>query len=200
MLAAVVYGNASDYQNLTHLKIPVLRHLAGVEGVNEVPNRDDERTYYYGDTVSHKFAQPFTAEFSYSTEAVSHTRNLTFLKPVMGGPFFDLEDIWEEHMYYEFTDRSVEHTMSTMVQEPYVNHIPTVRIPKICFQTLILTFDLQMTGGIGREALTAFYRENFIFLNSQDTEQELLSRTIGVDRIVDEFLFKFTHDKQLDWL
>lgn len=29
---------------------------------------------------------------------------------------------------------------------------------------------------------------------------ELLSRTIGIDRIIDEFLFKFTHDKELDWL
>lgn len=44
----------------------------------------------------------------------------------MGGPYFDLEIIWEEHTYYEFADRSVEHTMSTMVQEPYVNHVPTV--------------------------------------------------------------------------
>lgn len=44
----------------------------------------------------------------------------------MDGPFFDLEAIWEEHTYYEFADRSVEHTMSTMVQEPYVNHVPTV--------------------------------------------------------------------------
>jgi carboxymethylenebutenolidase len=39
-----------------------------------------------------------------------------------------LEEIWEEHTYYEFADRSVEHTMSTMVQEPYVNHVPTVSV------------------------------------------------------------------------
>jgi carboxymethylenebutenolidase len=44
----------------------------------------------------------------------------------MGGPFFDLEKIWEEHAFYEFGDRSVEKTMGTMVQEPYVNHVPTV--------------------------------------------------------------------------
>lgn len=57
-----------------------------------------------------------------------------------------------------------------------------------------------MTGGVGRAALTSFYRQNFIFLNSVDTSMELLSRTIGIDRIIDEFLFKFTHDKELDWL
>lgn len=46
----------------------------------------------------------------------------------MGGPYFDLEVIWDEHTYYEFDDRSVECTMATMVQEPYVNHIPTVSL------------------------------------------------------------------------
>lgn len=57
-----------------------------------------------------------------------------------------------------------------------------------------------MTGGIGRDSLTHFYAHNFIFNNSADTELELLSRTTGIDRIVDEFLFKFTHDRELDWL
>lgn len=50
----------------------------------------------------------------------------------MNGPYFDLEDIWDEHTYYEFADRSVEHTMSTMVQEPYVNHVPTVSAIERC--------------------------------------------------------------------
>lgn len=44
----------------------------------------------------------------------------------MAGPYFDLEAIWEEHTYLEFEVRDVEATMATMVQEPYVNHIPTV--------------------------------------------------------------------------
>lgn len=72
--------------------------------------------------------------------------------------------------------------MSTMVQEPYVNHIPT------------------MTGGIGRAKLTKFYREHFIFANPEDTVLELVSRTVGVDRVIDEFIFAFTHDRVIDWL
>lgn len=58
----------------------------------------------------------------------------------------------------------------------------------------------QLTGGIGRTALTKFYRDNFIFQNSVDTELELISRTIGIDRVVDEFIYKFTHNKTIDWL
>lgn len=48
--------------------------------------------------------------------------------------------------------------------------------------------------------LSSFYQHNFIFNNSADTELELISRTLGIDRIIDEFIFKFTHDQVLDWL
>lgn len=57
-----------------------------------------------------------------------------------------------------------------------------------------------MTGGIGRKALTNFYRDHFIFNNPEDTQLELVSRTVGVDRVIDEFIFCFTHDKVIDWL
>lgn len=59
---------------------------------------------------------------------------------------------------------------------------------------------MQMTGGIGRTKLSHFYQHNFIFNNSADTELELISRTMGIDRIVDEFIFKFTHDQMIDWM
>ncbi len=58
----------------------------------------------------------------------------------------------------------------------------------------------QMTGGVGRAALTNFYRDHFIFNNPEDTQLELVSRTVGVDRVIDEFIFCFTHDKVIDWL
>jgi len=57
-----------------------------------------------------------------------------------------------------------------------------------------------MTGGVGRTNLTDFYAHHFIWNNPDDTELELVSRTIGVDRICDEFVFKFTHDKEVNWL
>lgn len=93
--------------------------------------------------------------------------------------------------------------MNTMVAEPYVNHIPTVsqRDRKRLRLTRILTcFIWQITGGIGRKALTEFYRDHFIFSNPKDTELELISRTVGIDRVVDEFIYKFTHDMVIDWL
>lgn len=127
ILAAVIYADISEQATLGSSSIPVLQHLAGTQPGQQ--RRTDALTeYFYPAAKSYKFALPFQELFNYNTEALSHTRSLTFLKKHMGGPFFDLEAIWDEHTYYEFADRSVEHTMSTMVQEPYVNHVPTVSI------------------------------------------------------------------------
>ncbi|EFW99212.1 lea domain containing protein [Grosmannia clavigera kw1407] len=180
---AVIYAEASEQATVSVSATPRLLHLGGPSSAGRAMERSEGLTQYrYPNTKSYRFAIPFQDDFDYSAEAVAHTRSLTFLKPLVSGPFFDLETLWEEHTFYEFEDRSVEHTMSTMVQEPYVNHIPTI------------------TGGIGRADLTSFYGNHFIFTNPQNAAMELVSRTIGIDRVIDEFLYKFTHDSIIDWL
>ncbi|KAF5007137.1 hypothetical protein FDECE_6523 [Fusarium decemcellulare] len=181
IVAGVVYVDAGDLATLISVETAVLRHIAGPSATS-TSEKAAGAQYFYPKAQSYAFATPFHNHFHYTLESVSHTRNLQFLKPLMNGPYFDLETIWEEHTYYEFADRSVEHTMSTMVQEPYVNHVPT------------------LTGGVGREKLSHFYRHNFIFNNSADTELELISRTLGIDRVIDEFIFMFTHDQEIDWM
>ncbi|KAJ5261064.1 hypothetical protein N7478_011659 [Penicillium angulare] len=200
----IVYGSRSDYGGLSGdafctlapetIKAVVffdtweskegqklLLHAASYQ--RDTFTEDDTQTaYFYPDIVSSGFIVPGHPDFKISTAGVAHTRGLAFLKKNIGGPYFDLEKIWDEHTYYEFGDRSVEKTMATMVQEPYVNHVPT------------------MTGGIGRARLSHFYLHHFIFNNPDDTALELISRTIGTDRIVDEFIFCLTHVKQVDWL
>ncbi len=59
---------------------------------------------------------------------------------------------------------------------------------------------LQMTGGIGRTPLSHFYANNFIPKNPEDMNLQLVSRTIGIDRVCDEFIVSFTHDMEIDWL
>ncbi|KAL4783697.1 hypothetical protein BJX76DRAFT_368170 [Aspergillus varians] len=160
-------------------KKPFLYHLAEQGGKSRSENG---LVYRYPEVSSPSFVLPSHKAFSPAPAAVAHTRCLEFLKKELNGPWFDLEAIWEEHTKFEFDERSVENTMDTMVQEPYVNHIPTI------------------TGGIGREKLSSFYANHFIFNNPDDTTMELVSRTIGIDRVVDEFVMCFTHDKPVDWL
>ncbi|KAF4958349.1 hypothetical protein FGADI_2515 [Fusarium gaditjirri] len=177
VVASALYADAESAETLVSSKKPLLKHIAGQDF-----KPSSQSHYSYKESSSYAFATPGHPHFHYTTESVSHTRNLQFLKPKLNGPFFDLEAIWDEHTWYEFSDRSVQHTMSTMVQQPYVNHVPT------------------LTGGIGRSSLTKFYRDNFIFNNSLDTTLDLISRTIGIDRVIDEFIYKFTHDREIDWL
>jgi carboxymethylenebutenolidase len=125
IVGGVVYSHVSNSSSLKSAVVPVLRHTAG-KRPDAAERQDLVKSFYYPNATSHQFASPFQDQFDYWAESVSHTRTLQFLKPIMNGPYFDLETIWEEHTYYEFADRSVEHTMSTMVDQPYVNHVPTV--------------------------------------------------------------------------
>ncbi len=73
-----------------------------------------------------------------------------------------LVDLWEEHCRYEFETRDTEATLATMVDDAYVNHIPT------------------LTGGVGKPALRAFYSRHFIPQMPPDTELKTVSRTVGL--------------------
>jgi carboxymethylenebutenolidase len=97
-------------------------------------------------------------------------------------PEHDLVALWEAHCRCEFETRDVDATMATMVDEPYVNHVPT------------------MTGGVGHDQLKRFYKYHFIGNNPPDTTLIPISRTIGADSIVDEMLFRFTHTSAVDWM
>ena len=72
--------------------------------------------------------------------------------------------------------------MATMVAQPYVNHVPV------------------MTGGVGYAELHRFYKNHFIPKTPKDTRLVPVSRTVGADRVIDEMLFCFTHDEEIDWM
>jgi carboxymethylenebutenolidase len=81
-----------------------------------------------------------------------------------------MSDLWDRHTQSEFETSSVEATMDTMVEDPYVNHVPV------------------MTGGVGRDEVRKFYSERFIPQQPPDTEIAFVTRTIGEDRLVDELI------------
>jgi len=93
-----------------------------------------------------------------------------------------LQELWEEHIRHEFATHDTEETLATMVDDAYVNHIPT------------------LTGGAGKAQLREFYSKRFIPQMPPDTEMTPVSRTIGTDQLVDEMVFKFTHTIRMDWM
>ncbi len=66
--------------------------------------------------------------------------------------------------------------------DAYVNHVPV------------------LTGGVGHEELREFYSQKFIPQMPPDTSMTPVSRTIGIDRVVDEMVFEFTHTIKMDWM
>jgi carboxymethylenebutenolidase len=57
-----------------------------------------------------------------------------------------------------------------------------------------------MTGGRGHDEMIEFYGQHFIPKMPTDTSLRLLARTVGKDRLIDEFVFSFTHDIVMDWM
>jgi carboxymethylenebutenolidase len=93
-----------------------------------------------------------------------------------------LIELWERHMRYEFLDRDAAATVATMSRENCVNHVPV------------------LTGGRGPEEMFEFYSRHFIPKMPADTQITPVCRTVGQGRIVDEMIFKFTHDTEMDWM
>ena len=94
----------------------------------------------------------------------------------------ELEKLWEEHIRYEFSTRSTDDTLETMVEDAYVDHVPV------------------LTGGSGQAELRQFYSTHFIPKMPPDMEMTPVSRTIGTDQLVDEMVISFTHTIEMDWM
>jgi len=98
------------------------------------------------------------------------------------------KDVDVERIRNTFTTLSLRHrdaaaTVGLMAQDsPYVNNIPT------------------MTGGIGKRALYHFYNDFFIPGNPPSMRTQLISRTIGVNRVVDEMVVSFKHTCEIPWI
>jgi carboxymethylenebutenolidase len=156
------------------------RAFAGAGRPSDRDGRPDIGIFVYPG-AGRGFANRGNPDFDRAAAGLAHSRTIAMLRRVLG-PHYDLEALWEAHTRYEFETRDVAATMATMVEGPYVNHVPT------------------MTGGVGGRELARFYANHFIPKCPADFTIVPISRTIGADRIVDEMLTTFTHDVEIDWM
>jgi carboxymethylenebutenolidase len=191
--AAVSYygvGIEASLDEASKIKCPMVLHFgsedkysppATIEAIRKpFAGRDEVEIYVY-QGADHAFSNPHRPSYHKPSSWMAHSRTIALLRRAMG-PHYDLSALWEKHTEYEFATRDVTATMETMVASPYVNHIPT------------------MTGGVGHDDLARFYKYHFIPKTPKDTRLVPISRTIGADRVVDEMLFCFTHDIEIDWM
>ncbi len=69
-----------------------------------------------------------------------------------------------------------------MSDDNYVNHVPV------------------LTGGRGRDEMLLFFGRHFIPKMPADTRITPVCRTVGQERVIDEIIFSFTHDIEMDWM
>src|SRR2546421_2567447 len=94
----------------------------------------------------------------------------------------DLGSVFDEHVGAEFAAKDIDATMRTMVEEPYVWHVPA------------------LTGAAGGEAVRRFYSSELIGRTPADAMLRPIARTVSADRVIDEFVLEFTHDCEMPFM
>lgn len=137
--------------------------------------------------MDHAFARLGGEHYDAAAAELANLRTLEFFVSHLAGAGCasgqqTLSQRWDDHVKYEFATRNTDDTLETMVVDAYVNHVPV------------------MTGGVGHEELREFYSKRFIPQMPPDTAMTPVSRTIGVNQVVDEMVFEFTHTIKMDWM
>ncbi|KZF24532.1 NTF2-like protein [Xylona heveae TC161] len=155
--------------------LPVLIHLT-----NPHPPVTNCKSYTYYH-VQNGFAEHNKPQFDAVSASLAWSRTLGQIRKGFKIEV-DLERVWEGHLNNEFRQKDASSTVAAMVPDAYVNHVPT------------------MTGGIGTDDLLRFYRDFFVQDNPPSLKFRLVSRTTGVDRIVDEMVLLFDHTEEMPWM
>ncbi|KAF2247202.1 hypothetical protein BU26DRAFT_343759 [Trematosphaeria pertusa] len=129
------------------------------------------------------FAEHDLDEYDAVADALAWSRSLSMVRRGFGAEV-DLERVWEDNVESKFHTRNANKLLETYVAHPtpFVNFTPT------------------MTGGMGHEELKRFYRDYFLPNAPPSFHMRLISRTIGVDRIVDELYIQFKHTTDMPWV
>jgi hypothetical protein len=193
------------------LGVVKLPQMAGIQGKRRVFKRTidpgvgtgkSKRFAYpcYTYDAEAGFAEHDLDEFDHISAELAWSRSLATARAAFNRPV-DLERLVDDNLQSKctpdhslftsanfiadkFYTRNVYQTMSSYTQDrpPHVTYMPT------------------LTGGIGAEELQRFYDECFIYSNPPSMDLTLLSRTIGVDRVVDELHVRFQHTQEVPWI
>jgi len=179
-----------------NLSSPLMLHIAGLDKfcppeaqaqIHAALDANPLVTLHDYPGMDHAFARIGGEHYDPASAEIANLRTLEFFVSHLAGAGCasaqqTLSQRWDDHVKYEFATRNTDDTIETMVVDAYVNHVPV------------------MTGGVGHDELREFYANDFIPQMPPDTSMTPVSRTIGVDRVVDEMVFEFTHTIKMDWM
>ncbi|PVI02185.1 hypothetical protein DM02DRAFT_613149 [Periconia macrospinosa] len=160
-------------------------HVAGLSQVSPPSELCEFQLYRY-ETCAMGFANPSAKSYSAVEANLANSRALACMRKAFKldvelEPIVDAAHAAKYHD--EIPERASMAVVTTMSQNsPHVTIVPTLE------------------GGVGRRSLEEFYREYFVPSLVEDFNMRLVSRTIGVDRVVDEMIVSFTHSDEIDWI
>lgn len=160
-------------------------HVAGLSQASPRPDMCEWKLYQYKQCAT-GFADQSSKAYSEVEADLSWSRALACvrkgfnrnvdLEPVV-------ENVWNAKYEDDVPERASMSIVTNMTQNsPHVSIIPTLQ------------------GGVGRKKLEEFYREFFVPSLVEDFKIRLVSRTVGVERVVDEMVVSFTHSDEIDWI
>ena len=196
---AVGYYGVSIEKSLDEAKNlagPLLLHVAGRDkfcppeaqaAIHAALDNKPLVTVHDYPECEHAFGRVGGEHYHAADAELANLRSLEFFVTHLAGAGLataqqTLSSRWDDHVKFEFATRNTDDTLETMVTDAYVNHVPV------------------MTGGVGHDELREFYSQRFIPQMPPDTSMTPVSRTIGIDRVVDEMVFEFTHTSKMDWM
>ena len=160
-------------------------HVAGLSQVSPRPEMCDWTLYRYEKCKS-GFAEPSAPNYEGVEADLAWSRSLlclrkAFKKDVNIEPV--VQAAWDAKYEDDVPERGSMAVVQNMTQNsPHLTIFPTLE------------------GGVGRKKLVEFYQEFFIPSLVDDFDIRLISRTIGIDRVVDEMFVSFTHSDEVDWI
>ena len=181
-------GLADEPETLSRIPCPYVLQFgtfdtpeaaAAADRLKAALDRKDGSRVYDWPEAGPGFAIPGRDTFHKLADSLAHTRTLELVRRVLG-PYYDFAALFAAHTHHEFTTRDVDAAMDTMIDEPYVNHVPT------------------LAGGVGHDVLKRFYKYHFVDQNAGGRDRTRISYTLGPDRLVLESYTKFRHDSVID--
>lgn len=160
-------------------------HVASKSQSSPHPEMVDWKLYRY-DNCATGFADPSSKTYSEVEANLAWSRALACVRKGFKKEV-DLEPVVQSFWTAKYEDDVPERASMSVVKgmtqnSPHVTIVPTLQ------------------GGVGRKKLEEFYREFFVPSLVEDFKIRLVSRTMGVERIVDEMVVSFTHSDEVDWI
>lgn len=189
--AVISYYGGGIHEHLTEFtaSCPMVFHFGELDKhitidkvellMNTVAHHENTRIYIY-ENADHGFNCEARATYNQRAAILAKSRSLDLLHRTIG-PRLNLSEIFDNHLFTALNSKDIDATMETLTEEAVVTFVPT------------------LSGGKGKHELRRFYCELFEAL-SGDASITTLARTTGSDRVVDEVILSFTHDRTMNFI